>query len=146
MSMFWQGYMGDALVLSEEEFDSFLDEYSKAYQIDRIELGETLEDDTIDNYLFRSDAGKFSFVSVTGDSCEGMELISLTKKEESRYCGNSIVLFARRDRLSADAFENPPYHSYRELTDEFKGFLRQYLPEDFDWDEHIGVFRYACYA
>ena len=75
-----------------------------------------------------------------------MELISLVDEDESRYCGNSIVLFAKQNRLSGKAFENPPYRSYDELVGEFKGFLQEYLPDDFDWDNHVGVFRYACYA
>ena len=144
--MFWQGYYGDACVLSENEFDAFLKEYAKQKQIDLNKLIDKIDEDGVDNYTFKSDAGGFSFISVSGDSCEGMELISLVEEGESRYCENSIVLFAKHDRLSGKAFKNPPYPSYEDLVNEFKDFLQEYLPNGFDWNNHVGVFRYACFA
>lgn len=38
------------------------------------------------------------------------------------------------------------YHSYEEIREEFQLKLKAYLPKDFDWDSHIGVFSYASYA
>ena len=32
------------------------------------------------------------------------------------------------------------------FVSEFKNKLEAFLPEDFDWDAHIGIYSYACYA
>nr|WP_317439871.1 hypothetical protein [uncultured Enterocloster sp.] len=45
-----------------------------------------------------------------------------------------------------DTFNEKPYASYEALRQEFKDKLERYLPDDFDWDAHIGRFRYAAYA
>ena len=97
---FWQGYFGDACVLSENEFKTFLEAYATQKQIDLDRLIDRIDENGVHDYTFQSDAGGFSFTAVTEDECEGMELISLVEEGESRYCENSIVLFAKHDRLS----------------------------------------------
>lgn len=59
---------------------------------------------------------------------------------------NCYVIFSDQDVDGPSAFEHPVYASYDEFVQEFKDKLEAYLPPDFDWDEHIGRFSYACYA
>ncbi len=47
---------------------------------------------------------------------------------------------------SVEVFEKRPYHSYQEFRQEFQDKMAAYLPDDFDWDAHIGTFSYAHYA
>lgn len=56
------------------------------------------------------------------------------------------VIFADKDMDGFDTFNEKPYASYEALRQEFKDKLERYLPDDFDWDAHIGRFRYAAYA
>ncbi len=56
------------------------------------------------------------------------------------------VLFSERDFTSPKVFMRPAYASYEEFKQEFILQVGGYLPEDFDWDAHLGYFSYACYA
>ena len=53
------------------------------------------------------------------------------------------VYIAFSDRCFNDtyAFERKPYASYEEFVQEFKDKFEKYLPEDFDWDAHLGNFK-----
>lgn len=56
------------------------------------------------------------------------------------------VIFSMKDFTSPRVFERPAYSSYEEFVQEFKDQVEAYLPEDFDWNAHLGVISYACYA
>lgn len=58
----------------------------------------------------------------------------------------SYVFYSDRMLDSVNAFERRPYSSYQEFEQEFKNKMAAYLPDDFDWDAHIGRFSYARYA
>lgn len=58
----------------------------------------------------------------------------------------SYMFYSDRLLDSVEAFERRPYGSYEEFKREFKDKMGKYLPDDFDWDAHIGRFNYACYA
>ncbi|MBQ6857620.1 MAG: hypothetical protein IJO13_11025 [Lachnospiraceae bacterium] len=59
---------------------------------------------------------------------------------------NLYVVFSDKDMMSVESFEKKRYDSYEELVQEFKDKLQNYLPDDFEWDIHIGNFSYAAYA
>lgn len=56
------------------------------------------------------------------------------------------VSWSDRSMYDALAFDKKPYASYEQFKQEFKDKFKKYLPEDFDWDAHLGVVAYAVYA
>lgn len=52
------------------------------------------------------------------------------------------VLSSNKDMLSPKIFEEKPYESYQDFIQEFKDKLESYLPSDFDWNAHLGIFSY----
>lgn len=64
---------------------------------------------------------------------------------ESGEC-KCYVIWSEKDFTSPRVFERPAYGSYGEFVQEFKDSMEAYLPEDFDWNAHLGYMSYACYA
>lgn len=60
--------------------------------------------------------------------------------------GVFYVSWSDRSMCDALAFGQKPYASYEQFKQEFKDKFGKYLPEDFDWDAHLGVVAYAVYA
>lgn len=58
---------------------------------------------------------------------------------------DAYAIFSDKALDSADAFEEKPYASYDALVQEFHDKAKAYLPEDFNWNDHIGVIDYAIY-
>lgn len=168
MSSFWTGYHGVALVMEEKDFEKFKEKYKSIHQID---LDEEFDEDLLNEYEFLAsnpDAKAFEIVDVLDDCCEGAALSTFlgTDGKKNKYFLDSLgkeknlyfrdtqfwvsptlyVVFADKCMDGFDAFLEKPYASYEELRQEFKNKLERYLPEGFDWDAHIGNFRYACYA
>ncbi len=56
------------------------------------------------------------------------------------------VCWSDKDMTSPKVFEERPYPSYAAFVDEFLDKMRVYLPEDFDWNAHLGRITYACFA
>lgn len=176
MSSYWSAYYGAALVLNENEFDDFLNRYVKRKNIKREEFDAGLEDTVIDEFQWlRSDAKVedttifeenandynkcFEITFICKDTCDGMYLIpfrykgrpNTTEYQERVHAfstrdDNLYVIFSDKDLCSPTCFEEKPYPSYEAFVQEFKDKMEKYLPEDFDWDEHLGNFSYAAYA
>lgn len=151
MSMWWEGYHGQGLALSEKEFDVFLERYSASHERIRYDVSD---EDISDIPFFTEDGREFRFFYV-GDDADGFNLIpyhvdgKLNKdwdSNEAFYRKNAYVLTAERPIDGPGCFENPAYASYGEFVEEFKDKLKGYLPNDFDWDAHIGIYSYAAYA
>lgn len=163
MSQYWSGYHGTALVLSGKEFDDFMESYGKLHPEDCADL-EDLEEGgaSVRDVLFRPSAegrDRFRITDILKDNCDGMWLLpfvdsrgNLNDGTDPEWCdlrhGDCYAVFADRPMSSPAVFRGPEYgyRSYEELLEEFRGKLEAYLPEDFDWNSHIGDFMYACYA
>lgn len=168
MSSFWTGYHGVALVMEEKDFEGFKEKYKNIYQIG---LDEEFDEDPLNEYEFiasNPDTKAFKIAGIWDDCCEGAALSTFlgTDGKKNVFCLDEFgkdrnpyfrdtqfwvsptlyVVFADKQMDGFDAFSEKPYASYEELRQEFKNKLERYLPEDFDWDAHIGNFRYACYA
>lgn len=168
MSSYWAAYYGVALVLKEKEFCDFLEKYAEKHNLEREDLDEKIEDDGVREYPFVKSANSevFEITDILTDSCDGMYLIPFynkgkkntyftdqEKKEVNKdYCALSLrdknlyAVFSDKDMMSVESFEKKRYDSYEELVQEFKDKLQNYLPDDFEWDIHIGNFSYAAYA
>lgn len=175
MSQFWTGYHGTGLMLSRHEYIEMLKKYVKKatkrgndLEMINIYINEGEDYICMDEYDFiRSDKnGKFyvyeydSFtysgfyfspffvdgkenVSVSGAGEEYREFVDeeIDIEDEPVY-----FILADKNLCSASVFRERPYDSYEAFKEEFVNKVGAYLPEDFDWDAHLGNFRVAAYA
>lgn len=158
---YWTGYNGQGLCLTEYEYEAFLDAYVKAQKAagnhEALREVEKLdEDEDLSNVWFVSPSGKKFSLFCADDGCtEGFRLIPyrMNGKPNKKWdtcpqtlSDNMYVLGCDRPIEGIDCFEEKAYKSYEEFVDEFKRKMESYLPKDFDWDAHIGMYNYACYA
>ena len=166
MSQYWGAYHGVALVLTEPEFETFLDNYEKSYS----NIKDTIEETSLQECLFHNGKNPektFDITPVSTDDCSGMILFPFINKNgnvnerifdekntliqdiiyHDLRAENCYAIFSDKDFTSGRVF-NPKYryNSYDELLEEFQNKLKAYLPADFDWNSHIGDFSYACFA
>ena len=108
----------------------------------------------------------FESVCVSPGNCEGMYFHQYYSNGKPNVCfanvetdeknpdyvdsyspyGESYMFFSDRVLDSPLAVERRPYNSYGEFKQEFKDKMAAYLPDDFNWDAHIGRFSYACFG
>lgn len=157
---YWAAYSGQGLVLDKQEFDDFLEAYALVAGKDDNavkQLDEYIEGDIgIEEVKFTKPGTDETFqFSVADDSCcEGFRLwpYRVDGKKNSKYETVDIpmtdIYFLEADRQldGINCFDERPYKSYEAFVQEFKDKLSAYLPEDFDWDAHIGIYSYACFA
>lgn len=159
MGMHWEGYHGEGLVLTEEEFGKFLMDYKRRCEDkDSVRQVEKMEDGDIgvNEVVFISPSGMKFKMFCADDSCvEGFRLTPyrIRGKANDNWITNDTIPSYNVYVISSDkviegmhCFEEKAYESYEAFVDEFKDKLETYLPEDFDWDAHIGIYRYACLA
>lgn len=164
MSAYWAAYYGVALVLDEREYIDFSNRFGEIFP-DSLENGDILEEGN--TTTFQNSAGMtVDITKIPTDNCDGMYLIPFvqedgnpnifiagkesktplrTVKGKNMRNGDCYAVFADKDMIGPGAFIDT-YHSYSEIKKEFQEKLKEFLPENFDWDRHIGVFSYACYA
>ena len=88
--------------------------------------------------------GKFNvpYVIVGEEKSKNPEFVDwIDLRSETSY-----MVFCDRDLDGPMSFVKKPYDSYEDFVNEFRRKMGQYLPEDFDWDEHIGRFNYSAYC
>lgn len=159
MSSYWAGYHGQGLVLSELEFEEFLKNYREKCTDDK-SLSDLMEyedgDKTLSDIVFLSHTGhKFNIICAGDDCTEGFRLVPYridgipnTKWRQNEHIpfNNVYVLDADNPIDGMTCFEKKAYESYEAFVGEFKDKMNSCLPDDFDWDSHIGIFTYACFA
>lgn len=175
MSSWWSGCYGSGLVLNQKEFDGFLVKYKEWNHMegdtDLFNEEPVCEFDFVRSIyagMNFSDSEKkgedcFWIADVLQDECDGMyfspymnqgkknlymidgacnpEYISYDMRSEDLY-----VIWSDKELDSVQAFDEKPYASYEAFRNEFMEKLQRYLPEDFDWDSHLGKLRYAVYS
>ena len=168
MSSYWAVYSGVGLVLREPEYRVFLAAYAKAHKLSETFFDEYCEDVSINEYEFirakalvtNMELKPFWVTEITTDTCEGMyfkPFVYNGKPNTFEERGLNIidyrwsdkdcyVFFSDKNMEGYNAFLEKPYASYGDFVQEFKDKLAAYLPDDFEWDEHLGNFSYACYA
>lgn len=175
MSSYWAGYHGTALVLNENEFENFLQKYTETqnpeitftrpYQDQLFEDCSILEYNfirsnisdkpgSISDYFYitpvlyeETDGPWFApFVRSNGD-WNLIDGVKYTDIETDTTRGKNLyVIFSDYELDSPQNWIKPAYPTYESLVQEFKNKLQKYLPENFDWNAHIGRFSYAAYA
>lgn len=159
---YWAGYSGQGLCLTQKEFDAFLNEYVNALTAagnhEALEQMQELNDGSrcLDDVSFVSAAGEeFNLFCADDGSTEGFHLVPyrVGGKPNRKWdacpqtlSDNMYVLTADKAIEGMDCFEKKAYDSYEEFLDEFKRKMGSYLPAYFDWDSHVGIYTYACYA
>lgn len=154
-------YCGDALVLNEEEFTSFCKNYS---EVNGVPSETIFDDELVREYEFcesENPSATFNVLDILGEHHDEVHLVPFVidgepnvqiRNADGKITRNKVVfnfqgkdcyiITAKRDRYSMDSFGESPYNSYDELKHEFQNLLMDYLPGDFDWDRHIGLFSY----
>lgn len=156
---YWAAYHGQGLVLTTQEFNGFLERYKKAVkkkkyleQVSEMEEGNI---DISDVDFITPDGRKFEVINVDDSCTEGFRLVPYRvngkpnrkwNPNEDIPMTNVYVICSDKAIEGMDCFKKKAYKSYEEFVDEFRGKAAAYLPKDFDWDSHIGIFSYACYA
>lgn len=157
---YWAGYSGQGLCLNEDEFYTFLEKYKEKVpktdsSIPKIEDFEDGEEDVQEiDFLSSKGEDRFSFFCADDGCCEGFRLFNyrINGKKNEKYesadtpDNNVYVLTCDNALDGMDCFEKMPYESYEAFVQEFIDKMGAYMPDDFDWDAHIGIYSYACYA
>ena len=164
MSQYWAGYRNAGMVLEEKEFNAFLEKYKEVHsddqdvqsQIEALDNGNTPIDEI---KFFTSDAvyddtdATFRIEKIGEDTCEGPYFVPFRMNGQTnvacqgeRKFGTLYFIPAAYDLCAPTVFEKQPYSSYDSFLREMDGKADCYLPNNFDWDAHIGVLSYACFA
>ena len=143
MSEYWSPTSGTALVFPKEEVRDFftrylLDTYRKDGVTDRdIDFIDcTISEYGSDSFYFLRSAYRQSLLEDfhSLESCVNERAAAEHKKE----------LF--NSTRPQDLLGDDGYKSTEEIIKEFKEKLAAYVPDDFDWESHIGFFQCASFA
>ena len=55
----------------------------------------------------------------------------------------SYVIYTDKSTRPQDLFAKDGYKTIDEIVEEFKEKLAAYVPDDFDWESHVGFFQCA---
>lgn len=59
---------------------------------------------------------------------------------------DGYLIYSARSALPQAILNGESYRSTDEIIAEYKGYMEDYLPKNFDWASHIGFFECALYA
>ena len=132
MSSYWAALSGIVLKLSDEEFEDMLLVYlRKTYKKDATATDVADYQELISDYGERE--SYFLTATKKNDIINELPELSDTfglSNEQVEKFHDSVFSFDR----------------YYELVQNYKDTIGEYLPEDFDWESHIGFFQCAAYA
>lgn len=110
----------------------------------------TLESCVKADFRNMEDMEKYIFTSMLydEDECSGGTLYKFSDKN-GKYASvdsGDLLFFTDKSTRPQDILTGKSYKSTEEIVEEFQDKMAAYLPEDFDWDSHIGFFQCATYA
>ncbi len=171
MSSYWAGYSGTGLMLNENEFLNFLEKYKEKnpsqaeyvddclvnYGLDEIKFIKSVDAGEVIPNLEETDSDKYDdkiicVTDLTDDNIDGLMFWPFyhsngqMNEDFSMDIRSCYMIWSDKSFTSPRVFERPAYNSYEEFVQEFKDKVSAYLPENFDWDVHLGCISYACYA
>lgn len=160
MSSFWAGYHGTALVLEEEDREYFLkkccEKFSDIDDIDDMAIQFEQCTALVDGkpLLTWKDGEAVNVAVISPDFCDGMRLYPYLGSEKGFEIPKScfllgkdlIVIYAEHQLDSYESLCARPYDGYEDLKQRYIDLLKDYLPDNFNWDCYIGSFSYAVYA
>ena len=165
MSGYWSATSGTVLVFPKEEVRDFftrylLETYRKDGATDRdVDFIDcTISEYGSDSFYFLRSAYRQSLLEDfhSLESCVNERTAAEHKKELFNcveYCGKfvdvkdgSYIIYTDRSTRPQDLLGDEGYKSTEEIVKEFKEKLAAYVPDDFDWESHIGFFQCATFA
>ncbi|MCD8230646.1 MAG: hypothetical protein LUD14_02265 [Clostridiales bacterium] len=142
---FAKAHYGIALVLDEQEIGILAENYAD-------KNGEE-PDEVLENIMFgdplnpsrQKDEPSIEIKEILNDnSYGGIEFYNWEKNEGSEEKEGCWAMFADRQLPGQNIFAQPPYRDMGCLITEFKNKLCRYLPDDFDYQSHIGFLVYCA--
>ena len=91
----------------------------------------------------------FSFDRYSDDQYSGGIIYPIKGLENNIFedvAEDSYLLFSNKPAMSLEILSGRSYKTLDELVQDYKDTIGEYLPEDFDWESHIGFFQCAAYA
>ena len=85
----------------------------------------------LDGFQRSNGKRKFNFEEMPADKANKTHLLSISNKECILPAEKQYVVF------SDLPLEDPQYQSIEDVLKEFKGKLKDYLPDDFSWENKI---------
>lgn len=163
MSSYYAPCQTIALVLSEKEYCNLLESYIEKTTDETKEIAENLLNDTYEGDISEYKLNKhnpFTITPVITDECDGMTFTPLYVKNtpnagpnfhtptvwENRRTHNWYLISVEKQITPIHFLFKQTYTTPKEIYDELQNKTKDYLPNDFDWDKHIGLFEYCQYA
>ena len=158
MCTFYSKKCGIGCVLSTKEFKNFIKRYYERHpdlsenEIKTLNLSIT--ESTFGERSFkRSDGhGFFTFKEIDPEYNDEIKLFPLKQKNK---CNQSYInlqkkkhyaiLWDMHPNLNISELLNVSFdkNDIKQIQEDFKGALRDYLPEKFRWNKHIGIYSYT---
>ena len=146
--------IGNALILSKEEFEDYFEKKLKNSATGKEEQEKAMEDirkgrrKKIEDYYFDTDykSKNFDFIKYLANDEYNLYYVPLhgagSSLIPSPINDTSYLVFADWSNFTDSSFRRCPYNRYQDIVDEFKLKVSVFLPKDFQWDSHIGTILY----
>lgn len=121
----YTSFHGFGCVLSVTEFEEFLKKYIEKHPEYKF------NEKKLDGFQRSNGKRKFNFEEMPADKANKTHLLSISNKECILPAEKQYVVF------SDLPLEDPQYQSIEDVLKEFKGKLKDYLPDDFSWENKI---------
>ena len=134
--------------ISEYGSDSFYFLRS-AYRQSLLEDFHSLESCVNERTAAEHKAELFNCVEYCEEECSGGVLYPFKKPASGKFVDvedGSYIIYTDKSTRPQDLLGNDGYKSTEEIIKEFKEKLAAYVPDDFDWEAHIGFFQCASFA
>lgn len=143
--------IGNALILSKEEFESGFGGWLKRTSANKEEQAKKL-DYTKNGYSGKIEFNyvdefgqnkKFYFVKVSKCDEQKLYFVPLYGNGDSLFPrpieDGSYVVFADWSSFADGSFLKSPYEEFADIVYELKAKAEKIVPEGFDWDLHVGT-------
>lgn len=91
----------------------------------------------------------FNCVEYCEEECSGGMLYPFKKPASGKFMDvedGSYIIYTDKSTRPQDLLGDDGYKSIEEIVKEFKEKLAAYVPDNFDWESHIGFFQCATFA
>lgn len=120
-----------------------------AYRQSLLEVFHSLESCVNENTAAEHKKELFNCVEYCEEECSGGVLYPFKKPARGKFVNvkdGSYIIYTDKSTRPQDLLRADGYKSTEEIVKEFKEKLAAYIPDDFDWESHIGFFQYAAFA
>ena len=136
---------GDVNYITNCVSDSFYLIRSK-YRFDFVNEFPSIEKCMDDDVAEKHKNKLFKCTEYNEDSCSGGVLYPLSRFVCGQFVdvdNGSYIIYTDKSTRPQDLFAENGYKTIDEIVEEFEEKLAAYVPDDFDWESHIGFFQCA---